>query len=240
MQVKLKNFRLISLTILQVGLVGSFLAPKICLAEELAKQLINSLDEEPHVGISRNPNIEENLNAAIENLTNAQNSDVVSSLLEAKPNQQLTEIRSSGLYIFVSSSMPKALLKSYLQEATKYRGVLVFNGLPNGSFKELFQLVKELTEDDVSYNSEVMGVEHAGVQIDDEAFERFKITSVPTIVLSCYPQTIEELSPKEGDPSRSISYDLIKGNVGIKYALEQFSSSGDFKNEALEHLHERP
>ena len=138
--------------------------------------------------------------------------------------------------------MPKALLKSYLKEATKYKGVLVFKGLPNGSFKELFQLVKELTEDDVAYNDashnkEVFGVDQAGVQIDDEAFESFGVTVVPTIVLSRSKSTIEELLPQEGDPSRKASYDRIVGNVGIKYALEQFSSSGDLNREALERLH---
>jgi len=38
------------------------------------------------------------------------------------------------LQIFVSSSMPIGLLKSYAKEAVKYNGVLVFRGLPAGVF----------------------------------------------------------------------------------------------------------
>ena len=228
MRCNLKNFKQVKLTILHVCFIGYFLASNICFAEELAKGMNSSFF------------------TAIESLSvDESNNDIVSSLLEQDGKQQLTKLPEAGLYIFVSHSMPKALLKSYLKEATKYKGVLVFKGLPNGSFKELFQLVKELTEDDVAYNdvshnNEVFGVDQAGVQIDDEAFESFGVTVVPTIVLSRSKSTIEELSPKEGDPSRKASYDSIVGNVGIKYALEQFSSSGDLSKEALERLHEKP
>ncbi len=220
MPCNLKNFKLVKLTILHVCFIGYFLASNICFAEELAKEMSSRFY------------------TAIESLTfDESNNDIVSSLLEQDVEQQLTKLPDAGLYIFVSHSMPKALLKSYLKEATKYKGVLVFKGLPNGSFKELFQLVKELTEDDVTHNSEVFGVDQAGVQIDDEAFESFGVTVVPTIVLSRSKSTIEELLPTESDPSLKPSYDSIVGNVGIKYALEQFSSSGDLNREALERLH---
>ena len=120
--------------------------------------------------------------------------------------------------------MPKPLLKSYLNEANKYGGVLVFKGLPQGSFKEFTKLVMDLvgTKGDLQ---EISG----NVQIDDEAYERFGVSHVPSIVL---------VQEDEYHPSQKASYkfDKIVGNVGIKYSLEEFSQSGELKEQALECL----
>lgn len=123
---------------------------------------------------------------------------------------------AGGLYLFVSSSMPLPLLKAYAAEARKYGAVLVFKGLPEGSFKKLFALVKEISG----------GEGEAAMQIDDEAFDRFGIVSVPAIVLS-----------KEEDPSPLGTdvlpkFDKITGNAGIKYSLRKFAESGDLREEA--------
>lgn len=143
------------------------------------------------------------------------------------PNTTLTK-QESELYVFVSTSMPKPLLKAYAQEAKKYGGVLVFKGLPNGSFKELAVLVSELTIDPAGTKDTNNS---PGLQIDDEAFDRFEVSAVPTIILS----TTSEYQPHQ---TTQVIYDKITGNVGIKYALEQFSSSGTLAKEATERLDE--
>ena len=143
------------------------------------------------------------------------------------PNATLTK-QESELYVFVSTSMPKPLLKAYAQEAKKYGGVLVFKGLPNGSFKELAVLVGELNTGSIDAASDTS---LPGMQIDDEAFDRFEVSAVPTIILS----TTSEYQPHQ---TTVIIYDKITGNVGIKYALEQFSSSGTLAKEATERLDE--
>lgn len=149
----------------------------------------------------------------------AQNADATSS----NDNDQLAR-QFTGLYVFVSSSMPKPLLKSYLQEVSKYGGVLVFKGLPGGSFKELTKLVLELTsEEDESLKLA------SSMQIDDEAYERFEIVSVPTIVLS---QTDDCHPTKES----VLKFDKMVGNVGVKYALTEFARSGELTKQALECL----
>lgn len=137
--------------------------------------------------------------------------------------------QSSGLYIFVSSSMPKSLLKSYLSEAAHYNGVLVLKGLPNGSFKELTKLVIELSGDPKAGDNGNIDLP-AGFQIDDQAFEEFLVTNVPCIVLVKAPNYM----PNQTDIP---IFDKITGNLGIKYALEQFSSSGELASQATEHLH---
>jgi len=131
----------------------------------------------------------------------------------------------AGLYIFVSTSMPRTLLESYLLEASKYGGVLVFNGLPKGSFKEFAKLVTELTKDETL-------ADNASLQIDDEAFARFGVKSVPAIVL---------VKESEYNPSQtSITvYDKILGNVGTRFALEKFSVEGELREEADAYLSTR-
>lgn len=130
----------------------------------------------------------------------------------------------TGLYVFVSSSMPKPLLKSYLREASKYGGVLVFKGLPGGSFKELTKLVLELTSEQDEWQELA-----SSMQIDDEAYERFEIVSVPTIVL---------LQTDDYHPTKPamIKFDKMVGNVGVKYALTEFARSGELTKQALECL----
>jgi len=126
----------------------------------------------------------------------------------------------SGLYIFVSQSMPKSLLKNYLHEANKYGGVLVLKGLPQGSFKELTKFVIDLT----GKSGDLQDIA-ANIQIDDEAYEKFQVVSVPTIVLSF----TSEYHPNQ---TAIFKFDKIVGNVGVKYSLEEFSKKGELKEEA--------
>ena len=139
---------------------------------------------------------------------------------------------SFGLYIFVSTSMSKVLLKSYLAEASKYGGVLVFKGLPEGSFKELTKLITELVD------GKNIIADGPSIQIDDEAFGRFNVTAVPTIVLvkdgECSPSVMDSKTTPSTQSVKFnlVTFDKITGNLGIRYALQQFSESGELYQEA--------
>lgn len=108
---------------------------------------------------------------------------------------------------------------AYLK-ATKYNGVLVFRGLPEGSFHRLAKLVSDISGDNA---------EGIAMQIDDEAFKAFDIKCVPTIVLSKPPSIFS-------DQVKGGSFDKISGNITIKYALEVFAKEGDLKTNAREVL----
>lgn len=122
------------------------------------------------------------------------------------------------LQIFVSSSMPKTLLQNYAKEATLYDAVLVFRGLPEGSFRALSDLIMSISDDSGS---------SAAMQIDDEAFAKYKVTTVPTIILSKESAFLDF----DSDKARPI-YDKVQGNIAIKYALELFADSGELRKEA--------
>ncbi|MFP3011447.1 MAG: type-F conjugative transfer system pilin assembly protein TrbC [Rickettsia sp.] len=127
---------------------------------------------------------------------------------------------NTRLRVLVSSSMSMNLLRSYYKEAQKYGAHLVFNGLPNGSFKELLKLAQEI----------VGSSEIGGIEIDDEAFKTFKAMQVPMIVLS---EEEDSFFNQEGATSK---YDSIQGAVSIKYALEEFAIRGDLNEEAKQRL----
>lgn len=127
-----------------------------------------------------------------------------------------------SLKVFVSTSMNKSLLKNYARAAKKYRATLVFNGLPEGSFRNLSDLVFDITESEE---------EAFSMQIDDTAFEEYKISSVPAFILvkekSIFDEEAAEDSRENNPNSTFVVYDKISGNIGIKRALEIFSEEGE-------------
>lgn len=116
--------------------------------------------------------------------------------------------------VFVSSAMPKELLKNYLEQAKKYNATLVFRGLPEGSWRRLSELVYELTDG---------RDEGALIQLDDMAFSQYNVTSVPTFVL-VNERDVFEASGRVDDEAE---FDKVSGNIGIKRALEMMASGGD-------------
>ena len=124
-----------------------------------------------------------------------------------------------ALQIFVSSSMPKSLLRDYAKEASIYGGVLVFRGLPKGSMIKLTELVRDISDEDYP----------AAMQIDDESFTMYGVDSVPAIILS--------QNAGFGQIDKQIQeHDKIYGNVPIRYALESFAKSGKLTDRAAQIL----
>ncbi len=123
-----------------------------------------------------------------------------------------------ALQIFVSSSLPKQLLKNYAIEARSYGGVLVFRGLPSDSIHKLTDLIMEISSENT-----------AGMQIDDQAFTAFGIHNVPAIVLSVP-------APIFAGETSMVKFDKVTGALTIKAALELFAQNGDMSSNAKELL----
>ena len=114
----------------------------------------------------------------------------------AKPQKQNEK---ANLLIFVSFSMGKEALEVYKTQAKRYGGQLVLRGLVGGSFKKTAVRLRELG---------------AEIQIDPTAYEKYKITHVPAVVL-------------RDDKS---SFDKITGNISVEFALKEFEKKGDLRN----------
>ena len=133
------------------------------------------------------------------------NPDVIGEYVIEEIFEDLAELK-----IFVSSSMGKNLLKNYVSQAKKYNATLVFNGLPAGSWMRLSILVSDITD---------MDGDGVAIQVDDEAFKRFGIKSVPSFVLVKAGGVFDEKT--------SNIFDKIAGNIGIRRVLEAFKNEGE-------------
>ncbi len=141
--------------------------------------------------------------------------------LSADQMDQLNMEVKPQLLVFVSTSMPATLLKNYYKEASKYGGILVFKGLPNGNFKELIRIITDLQDGESAHNAKSEN-KVAGAIIDDESFSKFGIEIVPSVVLVQEEECFDSMSCKK-------TFDKVVGNLGIRGALQQFELSGDMK-----------
>ncbi|MEQ9115669.1 MAG: type-F conjugative transfer system pilin assembly protein TrbC [Rickettsiales bacterium] len=116
----------------------------------------------------------------------------------------LTPKINTGLLIFVSFTMPKEMLWSYMEQAITHNARLVIRGLVDNSFKKTIKAMQ------LDNNRKLI------VDVNPKAFAEYKVNQVPAIVLS----------NKE-------TYDKFTGSISIKHALEEIRNSGDLKNHKL-------
>jgi type-F conjugative transfer system pilin assembly protein TrbC len=116
--------------------------------------------------------------------------------------------------------MGPELLKTYVRQARRYGGVLVFNGLPDNSWVKLNKTVTEIVGNE----------EGVGIQIDPEEFDRFKIKTVPAFVLIKEADLITGTSEEPAEDK--VIYDKVTGNIGIETALRLFAEKGELGLEA--------
>lgn len=112
---------------------------------------------------------------------------------------QAVGVKQSEFYVFVSLSIHDKNLMQLLDEAAKYRAIVVLRGLKNNSMRETVQHLAKFFAHD-----------HNGLIIDPELFRKYRVNKVPSFVLA--------------DGER---YDIMSGNVTAHFALEKFAVGGD-------------
>jgi len=128
---------------------------------------------------------------------------------------------NNTLRVFVFASMGRELLKNYVAQARHYGVTIVFNGLPDGSWRKLSDLIYEITGDKA-----------ASIQLDDMAFTEYSIKSVPAFVLSREESVFNEIDIDDADANSQNRFDKVVGNIGIRRALEEIAAKGDLAYEA--------
>ena len=118
--------------------------------------------------------------------------------------------------VFISFSMPEALIEDYIKEARMYGGVLVLRGLVNNSLKQTVAKLKEIEGSDGKKSN-------IAITIHPHLFKLYNITQVPTIVVS---KDNLACILKYDDCSTLYEYDKISGSITIGYALEEFEKNG--------------
>ncbi|EBR8158308.1 type-F conjugative transfer system pilin assembly protein TrbC [Salmonella enterica subsp. enterica serovar Newport] len=105
-----------------------------------------------------------------------------------------------GAVYFISFSIPEAGLKRMLGETRRYGIPATLRGMRDNDLKATADAVLSLVKDGVT----------DGVQIDPTLFTKYDIRSVPALVVYC-----------------SQGYDVIRGNLRVKQALEKVAGAGD-------------
>ncbi|EAU5656447.1 type-F conjugative transfer system pilin assembly protein TrbC [Salmonella enterica] len=129
--------------------------------------------------------------------------------LVRKQQSSQTEKPASGAVYFVSFSIPEEGLKRMLGETRRYGIPATLRGMLNNDLKATANAVLSLVKDGAT----------DGVQIDPTLFSKYDIRSVPSLVVYC-----------------SQGYDVVRGNLRIKQALEKVATAGDCRQAAGEIL----
>ncbi|EDS7588640.1 type-F conjugative transfer system pilin assembly protein TrbC [Salmonella enterica subsp. diarizonae] len=114
-----------------------------------------------------------------------------------------------GAAYFISFSIPEEGLKRMLRETRRYGIPATLRGMRDNDLKATADAVLSLVKDGVT----------DGVQIDPTLFTKYDIRSVPALVVYC----------RQG-------YDVIRGNLRVKQALEKVATAGDCRQTAGEIL----
>lgn len=118
---------------------------------------------------------------------------------------------ASPLLIMVSFSMPPASLASLADQARRAGGLLVLNGLKDGSLTATAQAVYQ-----------TFGKEGAPLQIDPRLFTRYAVSAVPAFILRT--TSGDEQSCLTGSCPLN-GYTKVSGDVSLDYALEQIATA---------------
>ncbi|HBM3279722.1 TPA: type-F conjugative transfer system pilin assembly protein TrbC [Klebsiella oxytoca] len=144
--------------------------------------------------------LQQELEAQIKrNPLNRSDSQFIDNLLSQQKAAHQEKPTEGALY-FVSFSIPEEGLKRMLHETRQYGIPATLRGLINNDMKTTTDAVLQLVKDGVT----------DGVQIDPTLYSQYNIRSVPALVVRC--QT---------------GYDVVRGNIRVKQALEKVAETGD-------------
>ena len=101
---------------------------------------------------------------------------------------------------FVSLGLPREGLLPMLRDANRYGIPATLRGLVNNDLRQTASAMFELSKED----------KNIGVQIDPTLYSEFHITTIPALVVTC--------------PGH---FDVIRGSLPLKQALERVSENGD-------------
>lgn len=127
----------------------------------------------------------------------------------AKKYEQRADIRKTDeLMIFVSFTMPAESLKRIILQAHQVGAAVIINGFKANSLKTTTNAIKQL------------GEAGGNVIINPNAFTKYEIKAVPTIVLA-KPETLDQLD-SDGCALPN-TYVSVAGDVSLDYALNEIS-----------------
>lgn len=114
--------------------------------------------------------------------------------------------RMDDLMIFASFAMPRESLKRLVSQANRVGASVVLRGFKNNSFKETVKAINAL------------GESTGNVIVNPNAFIKYKIKAVPTVVLA-QAATIEQVD--SAGCALPDHFAAVAGDVSLDYALDE-------------------
>jgi len=146
---------------------------------------------------------------------------LINGLLVKKQNQLDTERKggkpADGAILFVSFSMPTDTIFALSQEADRFNIPVVIKGLVQGDFRKTLEKIAAITQE-----AKQRRIRFQGISIDPVWFDQFKITAVPTLVVTKRPSWCKYQKACENQP-----YDAVSGNIPIKKSLAIIAERGE-------------
>lgn len=121
-------------------------------------------------------------------------------LARQQAERESGEKRTFPAMYFVSLGLPREGLLPMLKEANRYGVPATLRGLVNNDLRQTASAMFELAKED----------KNIGVQIDPTLYTEYHITTIPALVVTC--------------PGR---FDVIRGSLPLKQALEKVAENGD-------------
>lgn len=134
------------------------------------------------------------------------------------------------IYIFISSSVPRATLRNYVQAVSQLKDPnirIVMRGFIGGvkHIKPTISFLKDILLEDPGCNplKEMCRTFGAQVMVDPILFARYDVRKVPAIVYSPSVSVLDDRMSEGLDSNITVSqHYMLYGDVNLEYAVEQF------------------
>jgi len=148
----------------------------------------------------------------------------IDAIAERYQRMTAAAAKHDQIMVFISFSMPPESIKRLIREAHRVDGVLVLQGFVEGSYKKTAERIAEL------------GESVGNIQINPDAFHKYKVTQVPTFAL--IESDKQEQIDLEGCALPD-SFVSVVGDVSLRYALEAMARQSEGDTERVLDLHLR-
>ncbi len=129
---------------------------------------------------------------------------------QRRMESDVPDIPQNAILVFVSFSMPDAVLSSLAQQAKVVGATLVLRGMKDDKLSATKEAALAVNEARASW------------QINPGLFESFKVQTVPTFVMTGDKEVLDRGCPLEGPKTCTLqgSYASVRGDMSIELALQ--------------------
>ena len=206
--------------LLSVAMHGAMAASEMPNTDELQREMDRLAPERKALFDPDNPMVREH-RPSFPNVPTPPSTGLDPEALARRFQQEAKVPSRDALLFFVSFSMPEASLRRVLTQARQLDATVLFRGLKGGSLRDSAAAIRQINP------------AGAQVQIHPEAFTQYKVSAVPTTLLT---RVGEGRSLDGTGCALPDTYVAIAGDVSADYALQEMAKQSPLFKSAAERL----